>query len=61
MGRHGTPDSDVHTGPVAYGTGSWDAGSWEAAIAPNAEDSLYAAADAYQPVNDWSGVYTVAP
>ena len=60
MGRHGTPDSEVHS-PVANGSGIWDTASWEAAIAPSAEDSLYAASDAYQPVNDWSGVYQVPP
>jgi murein DD-endopeptidase MepM/ murein hydrolase activator NlpD len=58
MGRHGTPESDVHVGPAS---GSWDADSWEAAIAPSAEGSLYASTDHYQPVNDWSGVYTVPP
>jgi hypothetical protein len=60
MGRHGSPDSEVHS-PVANGSGIWDTASWEAAIAPSAEDSLYAASDAYQPVNDWSGVYQVQP
>ena len=50
----------MHAGPAAT-SGSWDAGSWEAAIAPNAEDSLYASGDGYQPVNDWSGVYETQP
>ena len=49
----------MHAGPAT--SGSWDADSWEAAIAPSVEDSLYATGDAYQPVNDWSGVYSVQP
>jgi murein DD-endopeptidase MepM/ murein hydrolase activator NlpD len=59
MGRHGTPESDVSAGPAT--SGSWGGDSWEAAIAPGVEDSLYASGDGYQPVNDWSGVYSVQP
>lgn len=49
MGKHGASQQ---------GTSHWDTG-WEAAIAPNGEDSLYGSSDGYQAVNDWSGVYEV--
>jgi murein DD-endopeptidase MepM/ murein hydrolase activator NlpD len=41
-----------------HGASHWDT-NWDAAIAPNAEDSLYGSSDGYQAVNDWSGVYEV--
>ena len=49
MGKHGASQQ---------GTSHWDT-DWEAAIAPNGEDSLYGSSDGYQAVNDWSGVYEV--
>ena len=65
MGRHGTPDSDIDAAGAQ--PRPWHADSWDAAIGVNTEDSLYAsgfttAPDTYyQPVNDWSGVYTATP
>ena len=72
MGRHGTQDSDL--GVPGSAPRAWDSGAWDSAIGLDTDDSLYASgsreqvdpsafrpADDCQPVNDWSGVYTVPP